>query len=129
MIYDEIYMGGVLVHGERSHKYIDKIRTKAGKWRYIYRSKHGAGWRRPQYVYNYEREIMENKMKNNGYTNKDINMKKGQIHEEKMNDIILDHIYNDRTTFESYSHRAIEEVKNKVKRTLNKLANKIISKP
>ena len=38
MIYDEMYMGGVLVHGERSHKYLQKIKTKTGKWRYIYKN-------------------------------------------------------------------------------------------
>lgn len=38
MLYNEMYMGGVLVHGERAHKYLQKIKTKTGKWRYIYKN-------------------------------------------------------------------------------------------
>lgn len=39
MLYNNIVIGGVLVHADRkNHKYIDKIKTKAGKWRYIYKN-------------------------------------------------------------------------------------------
>lgn len=27
--------------GEKAHKYIDKVKTKSGKWRYIYKKKLG----------------------------------------------------------------------------------------
>lgn len=37
MIYETYSVGGELYHA-RSHKYIDKIKTKAGKWRYIYKN-------------------------------------------------------------------------------------------
>lgn len=37
MIYDTYLIGGELYHAQRAnHKYLDKIRTKSGKWRYIY---------------------------------------------------------------------------------------------
>lgn len=37
MLYNTMYMGGVLVHADRAnHKYIKKVKTKTGKWRYIY---------------------------------------------------------------------------------------------
>lgn len=35
MVYQNFTVGGVLYHA-RNHKYIDKVRTKSGKWRYIY---------------------------------------------------------------------------------------------
>ena len=37
MIYETYSVGGELYHS-RFHKYIDKIKTKAGKWRYIYKN-------------------------------------------------------------------------------------------
>lgn len=37
MIYDTYLIGGELYHAQRAnHKYLDKVRTKSGKWRYIY---------------------------------------------------------------------------------------------
>lgn len=47
MIYGNYIIGGELYHAEKGtsgikakvHKYIDKIRTKTGKWRYIYDTK------------------------------------------------------------------------------------------
>ena len=37
MLYNNLVIGGVLVHADRkNHKYIDKVKTKSGKWRYIY---------------------------------------------------------------------------------------------
>ena len=35
MIYKNLFIGGELYHAG-SHKYLDKIKTKSGKWRYIY---------------------------------------------------------------------------------------------
>lgn len=38
MIYKNYTVGGILMHADRSnHKYIQKVRTKSGKWRYIYK--------------------------------------------------------------------------------------------
>ena len=37
MIYPVYSIGGELFHGERAnHKYVDKVRTRSGKWRYVY---------------------------------------------------------------------------------------------
>ncbi len=39
MLYDTYSIGGVLYHADRAnHKYIKKVKTKNGKWRYIYKN-------------------------------------------------------------------------------------------
>ena len=38
MLYNNLVIGGVLIHADRpNHKYIQKVKTKSGKWRYIYK--------------------------------------------------------------------------------------------
>ena len=46
MIYSTYVIGGELYHASTFHKYIDKVKTKSGKWRYIY--KKGVGNARAQ---------------------------------------------------------------------------------
>ncbi len=68
MLYNEMYMGGVLVHGERSHKYIDKIRTKTGKWRYIYKNTldYGNNKRlRDKFANEYNNKVIQDKIEVN----------------------------------------------------------------
>ena len=68
MIYNTMYMGGVLVHGERAHKYLQKIKTKAGKWRYIYENTRNYGYNkqlRDKLADNYHDKVAQDKIEAN----------------------------------------------------------------
>ena len=45
MLYDTYSIGGVLYHADRAnHKYIKKVKTKNGKWRYYYNKMKDSNW-------------------------------------------------------------------------------------
>ena len=94
MLYDNMYMGGVLVHGERSHKYIDKIRTKAGKWRYIYKN-----------TLNYKRNKSILDRLNSLHTNENVNGERNASFDSKK-------VYNNLRSNMSQAGRDINKYKN-----------------
>ena len=96
MIYNTMYMGGVLVHGERAHKYLQKIKTKTGKWRYIYENTlnykknkaelHGLESSRDYYRNDakiYQNDANRNKQKFREYSSLANQYRQAQIRNEK----------------------------------------------
>ena len=146
MIYETYSIGGELYHA-RSHKYLSKVKTKSGKWRYIYKSRLGGNDYRSDlrqqtlnYIDNKSKALqnMGNNMLNNlrdnssvragnrailkgnlmeAKKNRTVNAVRGKINEEARN-------MQDIDRKNARKRNVIDRVKAKVTKAINRLMKK-----
>ena len=128
MYYDRMYIGGVLVHGERKkHKYIDKIKTKTGKWRYIYDYTLAKGKQAAKSVDNITKKagvLLSNKVNNKNigtaYQNYDIDEDTGDVYRKNKrydnttDDILSNSVYDNNSglAVKKKEYSILEDMKN-----------------
>ena len=128
MLYNNLYINGVLVHSDRKkHKYIDKIKTKTGKWRYIYDYTLAKGKQVAKSVDNITKKadiLLNNKINSTNigqaYKNYDIDedindvYRKNERYDNTTTDIINNSIYDKRSglAVKKKEYSILEDLKN-----------------